>query len=87
MPIHRYARTTVADLRVASRSSAEKSFPRVDHGVSERHGERDAMGQFGGVPIIGGNLSDVVHVASVQIYDHVEGDALEYAGVHRPPAV
>lgn len=43
------------------------------------------VGELRVVLMIGGNLSGVTRVASVQIYDHVE--ALEYAQAHRLAAV
>ncbi|HLP41093.1 MAG TPA: molybdate ABC transporter permease subunit [Fibrobacteria bacterium] len=43
------------------------------------------MGEFGVVLMIGGNLPGVTRVASVQIYDRVEG--MEYADAHRLAAV
>ena len=43
------------------------------------------VGEFGVVLMIGGNITGVSRVASVQIYDHVE--ALEYAQAHRMAAV
>lgn len=44
-----------------------------------------AVGEFGVVLMIGGNIPGVTRVASVQIYDHVE--ALEYTDAHRLAAV
>jgi len=38
------------------------------------------VGEFGVVLMIGGNIPGVTHVASIAIYDHVEG--LEYAQAH-----
>jgi molybdate transport system permease protein len=43
------------------------------------------VGEFGVVLMIGGNIPGSTRVASVQIYDHVEG--LEYAQAHRLAAV
>ena len=43
------------------------------------------VGEFGVVLMIGGNLPGVTRVASVQIYDHVEG--MEYLQAHRLSAV
>jgi molybdate transport system permease protein len=43
------------------------------------------VGEFGVVLMIGGNLPGVTRVASVQIYDHVEG--MEYLDAHRLSAV
>jgi len=43
------------------------------------------VGEFGVVLMIGGNLPGVTRVASVQIYDYVEG--LEYSEAHRLAAV
>ena len=43
------------------------------------------VGEFGVVLMIGGNISGVTRVASVQIYDHVE--AMEYSQAHRLSAV
>ena len=38
------------------------------------------VGEFGVVPMIGGNIPDKTRVVSVQIYDHVE--AMDYAQAH-----
>ena len=43
------------------------------------------VGEFGVVLMIGGNIPGVTRVASVQIYDHVEG--MEYLQAHRLSAV
>ncbi|MEQ1887126.1 MAG: molybdate ABC transporter permease subunit [Bryobacteraceae bacterium] len=43
------------------------------------------VGEFGVVLMIGGNLPGATRVASVQIYDHVQG--LEYTEAHRLAAV
>ena len=44
-----------------------------------------AVGEFGVVLMVGGNIPGVTRVVSVQIYDHVE--AMEYSDAHRLAAV
>ena len=44
-----------------------------------------AVGEFGVVLMIGGNIPGVTRVASVQIYDHVE--SMQYLQAHRLSAL